>query len=111
MINPTDIRKELRENNYRIQNRKWLDSPIINVGGYEAGRIEKRSGKIFICYAVETAALPAVTNLHELCQERGLPYVVSDIYRRMDRLNGEIYHRGELIKRIKKLAKKDRQRN
>lgn len=108
---PAEIRRELRANNYQIQNRKWTDSPIINIGGYEAGRVERDSGRVFVSYAVEAESLPAVMRLHELCQEKGLPYVVSDIYHRADRLNGEIDWRNNLLKGIKKLAKRDRKNN
>jgi hypothetical protein len=110
MTNQTEIRRTLKEEGYQIIRRKWLDSPIMNRGGYEAGRIERNSGKVVISYAVEAEALPAVMGLHVLCQEKDLSYYVTDISRRMDRLNGEIYWRENLLKGIKGLAKLDKKR-
>ena len=105
------IRKELVANGYNIPIKRYLDSPIINSGGYESGRLMKDSGRVCVTYNVEADNIPAVLCLHELCQEKGLPYVVSDIRHRMDRLDGEITYRRNLLKDIKKLACKDRRIN
>ena len=112
MTNPTEIRRTLRNEGYQIRNRRWLDSQIIAIGGYgyEAGRIERKSGKVVVSYAVEAEALPAVMSLHSLCQEKDLPYIVTDISRRLERLNGEMYWRRNLLSDLKKLAKKDERR-
>lgn len=107
----TQNRKELKAHGYQIPIKRYLDSPIISPGGYEAGLLLKDSGRVQVTYGVEADNLPAVLSLHELCQEKGLSYVVSDIRHRMDRLDGEIIYRRNLLKEIKKLAQKDRKIN
>jgi hypothetical protein len=108
-----DIRDVLLAVGYKVPRRNYgNDSPIISSSGFPVGSLEKEiegfhPSRVCVAYNVEADGLPAVMQLHLDCQNNDLPYQLSDASHRVDRLDGEINYRRNLIKGIKKLMRAD----